>query len=114
MNSSTRANLMGRPVLVILRAGDRSLHTRWFDREGPQVRSWDLHISYYGDDPEAFNDRPPDVTMTREKGSKIAGTAECISKLGKRVDDYDFVWLPDDDLDCDRKTLNSFFQIVCE
>src|SRR2546423_553078 len=43
--------------LVIVRAGDTSLHENWL--AGPVDRNWDLIVSYYGDDPERF--RAPDV-----------------------------------------------------
>jgi hypothetical protein len=99
-----------RPVLVILRAGDSSLHPKWLDNK--LERNWDLHLSYYGDELDPFPDRPSDVTLTREKGTKSQGTVVCLEKLGDRLDDYDWIWLPDDDLSADCATLNRFFDIV--
>jgi len=38
----------------------------------------------------------------------------CLEKLGSRIDEYDWIWLPDDDLLADLATLNRFFEIVAE
>jgi len=103
-----------RRVLVILRAGDQSLHPEWFMNARPESRNWDLHISYFGDLRRPFRNRYPDVTLSFEKGTKSEGTVACIGKLGSRVDEYDWIWLPDDDLLADLPTLNRFFEIVAE
>jgi hypothetical protein len=103
-----------RRVLVVLRAGDTSLHTEWLQGAAPESRSWDLHLSYFDDRVFPFPDRPSDVTLSFEKGTKATGTVACLNKLGKRVEAYDWVWLPDDDLKADLPTLNRFFDIVAE
>src|SRR2546421_13104875 len=46
---------MTRPNLVIVRAGDHSLHPRWFDGKGDD-RQWDLMVSYFGDNPVKHRD----------------------------------------------------------
>jgi hypothetical protein len=103
-----------RRVLVILRAGDESLHPEWFKGAPAESRNWDLHLSYFGDQGAPFADRPADVTLSFEKGTKSMGTAACLDKLGGRVAAYDAVWLPDDDLRIDMSTLNRFFDIFAE
>ena len=103
-----------RRVLVIVRAGEGSLHPAWLKGGDPETRNWDLHISYYGDQEAPFPDRPSDVTLSFEKGTKATGTVACLNKLGERLSHYDWFWLPDDDLDADLPTLNNFFQIVKE
>jgi hypothetical protein len=103
-----------RRVLVILRAGDQSLHPEWFTNARPESRNWDFHISYFGDLKRPFRNRNPDVTLSFEKGTKSVGTVACLEKLGSRVDKYDWVWLPDDDLWTDLANLNRFFDIVAE
>jgi len=103
-----------RRVLVILRTGDQSLHPEWFTNARPESRNWDFHISYFGDLRRPFRNRYPDVTLSFEKGTKSEGTALCLEKLGNRVDEYDWIWLPDDDLLADLATLNRFFEIVAE
>jgi hypothetical protein len=103
-----------RRVLVILRAGDDSLHVEWLQGAPPETRNWDLHLSYFGDRPDPFPDRPSDVTLSFEKGTKAIGTVACLDKLDKRIGDYAWIWLPDDDLRADLPTLNRFFDIVAQ
>ena len=103
-----------RRVLVVVRAGDTSLHTEWLQGAAPESRSWDLHLSYFDDRVFPFPGRPSDVTLSFEKGTKATGIVACLNKLGKRVEAYDWIWLPDDDLKADLPTLNRFFDIVQE
>jgi Protein of unknown function (DUF707)/Protein of unknown function (DUF616) len=103
-----------RRVLVVVRAGDASLHPGWLQGASPESRNWDLHLSYFGKQHDPFPDRPADVTLSVENGTKATGTVACLNKLGYRVSAYDWVWLPDDDLKADLPTLNRFFAIVCE
>jgi hypothetical protein len=39
--------------LVLLRAGDTSLHSHWMGASGEE-RNWDLVLNYFGDDPDKF------------------------------------------------------------
>jgi hypothetical protein len=103
-----------RRMLVVLRAGDMSLHTEWLQGAPPESRTWDLHLSYFGDQSDPFPNRPADVTLSFELGTKATGTIACLDKLGERVASYDWVWLPDDDLSVNLPTLNRFFDIVRE
>jgi hypothetical protein len=103
-----------RRVLVIVRAGDESLHPQWLRQTPRQQRHWDLHISYFGDLRRPFRNRDSDITLSFEKGTKSIGTAECLAKLGNRIDDYDWFWLPDDDLAVDLPTINRFFELVAQ
>lgn len=105
---------MARRVLVILRAGDQSLHPEWFTGAPGEDRNWDFHISYFGDLRRPFRNRSSDITLSFEKGTKSQGTVACLAKLGARIDDYDWIWLPDNDLWADLATLNRFFDIVGE
>ena len=106
--------MSGRRVLVVLRAGDTSLHPSWLRGSLNEERNWDLHLSYFGDQPLPFKDRAGDIALSFEKGTKAIGTATCIKKLGDRIWSYDWIWLPDDDLAADLTTLNRFFEIVAE
>ena len=45
-----------RRFLVVVRAGDTSLHPTWVDPGRP--RSFDLVVSYYGRDPQKYRDGP--------------------------------------------------------
>lgn len=103
-----------RRVLVILRAGDQSLHPQWFVGAVGERRNWDLHLSYFGGLRRPFRHRGADVTLSFEQGTKAAGTVACLEKLGDRLDHYDWIWLPDDDLWTNLPNLNRFFEIVAE
>lgn len=105
---------LARRMLLIVRAGDRSLHPMWLKGASEQDRSWDLHISYYGDSSEPFGDRPADVTLSREKGPKFLGLLSAISSLGDRIDQYDYIGFPDDDLACNGQTWNRFLEVILE
>src|SRR5262249_16816923 len=101
-----------RRVLVIVRAGDDSLHPSWLKGGVRDERTWDLHLSYFGDQSNPFSDRPKDVTISFEKGTKAHGTVACLRGLDKRIWSYDWVWLPDDDLAADLDTVNRFFALI--
>jgi hypothetical protein len=94
--------------LVILRAGDASLHEQWLD--GDAERNWDLIINYFGDDPARY--RNDDVRRIDSKGPKWPALHDLIQKLGEDVFCYDRVWLPDDDLRATKDDINLFFDIV--
>jgi hypothetical protein len=103
-----------RRALVVLRAGDTSLHPAWLNGPSHETRNWDLHLSYFGDHANPFADRPSDVTLSYEKGPKSLGTVACMRKLAERIKSYDWVCFPDDDLAADLVTLNRFFAVVEE
>lgn len=94
-----------------MRAGDKSFHPNWLQNEGAG-RLWDMHISYYGAEADPYPDRPADVTVTREQGTKFPGLAECLRKLGPRLDRYAYIGLPDDDLIADCRIWNRAFEIM--
>jgi uncharacterized protein DUF707 len=104
----------GRRVLVIARVGDDSRHPGWLEGAPPKSRIWDLHLSYFGDRTNPYADRPDDVTLSFEKGTKAIGSVACLNKLGYRIAAYDWVWIPDDDLRTDLSNLNRFFAVVSE
>jgi hypothetical protein len=80
--------------LVIVRAGDTSLHPTWLPLSG--VRSWDLVVSYFGDDPDRY--RVPDVKRIDGKGPKWQGLHRLLERNLDLLDRYEYVWLPDDDI----------------
>lgn len=119
LDAGSRAT-SGRPVqmaessrrfLLVVRAGDKSLHPSWLADSGVE-RNWDLHVSYYGDQDDPFPHDPADVTITREKGPKFKGLLSALRKIEARLDQYDYVGFPDDDLSCTGATWTRFFHIV--
>ena len=86
---------MSERCLVIVRAGDASLHEAWLGPVG-QPRDWDLVVNYFGDDPERY--RRPDVLRIDGKGPKWIGLQNALTQGGLDWRAYDRIWLPDDDL----------------
>ncbi|MGX7872659.1 hypothetical protein ACVDG5_007265 [Mesorhizobium sp. ORM6] len=102
----------GRPLtgaasrnLVIVRAGDSSLHRGW-EADDPGCE-FDLIVSYYGSDPSAF--RQPYENRVDYKGGKWDGIHALLSQQPDLLDRYQYIWLPDDDLEADRATIETMF-----
>lgn len=94
-----------RNCLILVRAGDRSLHPQWLAPE----REWDLAVSYYGDFPERY--RGQYDLLHCFKGSKWQGICNFLDTHADLVARYEWLWLPDDDLFCDAATIDRFFAI---
>jgi hypothetical protein len=91
--------------LVIVRAGDSSLHRGWgADQPGC---GFDLIVSYYGSDPSAF--RLPYERRVDQRGGKWDGLFALFRQRPDLLQRYQYFWLPDDDLDADRKTIEAIF-----
>jgi len=99
-----------RRYLLIVRAGDRSLHPGWLNG----ARDWDLHISYFGDQEKPYGDLPEGVTLSREKGPKYIGLKDCLDANSHFLSDYAHIGLPDDDLACDAAVWNTAFHVLDE
>ena len=67
--------------LVIVRAGDASLHEQWLAGDGE--RNWDLIVNYFGDDPARY--RNEDVRRIDSKGPKWPALHDLIQELGQEV-----------------------------
>ncbi|WP_420587338.1 hypothetical protein [Ruegeria sp.] len=92
--------------LVVVRAGSKSLHHRWQDIPYEQ-RRYDLLISFFSD--EAFEQFVPEpgVEAVLVKGGKWDGLYKTL--MDRDLDQYDYYWLPDDDLDISAEDVNSLF-----
>lgn len=84
--------------LVIVCAGDNSLHTSW-GRDG-----YELWVIYYGNNPEIGDSyRENADKFFSDKGLKL-GLIRKLCLLNYRLtqkfdfSDYDYIWIPDDDL----------------
>lgn len=107
MNTQTQFR-PGRRNLVIVRAGNNSLHPNWL--AGAGKRSWDLLVNYFGDDPDKYKDQ--DIVRIDSKGPKWPALKELIEAHRDIVDRYDYIWLPDDDIDCRAADIERMFEIV--
>ncbi len=96
--------------LVVVRAGDQSLHPTWMLPQ--EKRSWDLVISYYGEDPDRY--RNPSATRIDHKGSKWQGLSALFESGQIDLDRYRNIWLPDDDISIHGEDIDRFFQLFDE
>lgn len=83
--------------LVMVRAGDDSLHRTWLDGAGDN-RSWDLVVSWYGDGP--YQTVADELVLSR-KGGKFDVYQEHLTAFPELLDGYDLIWFADDDLVAD-------------
>jgi hypothetical protein len=93
--------------LVLARVGPGSLHQRWIDHSTP--RDWDLYLSPYAPiAPEAGAGCEVGPVIS---GPKWSGVREVLNGWdGWR--DYDYVWLPDDDIDASQATIGAMFDVA--
>jgi hypothetical protein len=99
--------MANRKNLVIVRAGDSSLHEEWLT--GSSDRNWDLIVNYFGDDPQRY--RKDGVRRIDSKGPKWPALHDLIEKYSEAIFDYERIWLPDDDLRATTDGINSLFDI---
>lgn len=93
--------------LVIVRAGDASLHPQWLAGAGD--RNWDLVVSYFGKDPAIY--RINDVVRIDSTGPKWAPLQRLMLDHPEYLDRYDYIWFPDDDLAMTKQDMNRFFDL---
>lgn len=98
--------MANRRNLVLLRAGDSSIHPAWLNAPGEE-RNWDLIINYFGDDPNIF--KGDDWLRIDSKGPKLLALHEFILKYEDLISNYDYIWLPDEDLSCTCRSINLLF-----
>ncbi|WP_119155607.1 hypothetical protein [Caldimonas tepidiphila] len=98
--------LRHRRNLIIVRAGDRSLHREWTAGED---RDFDLFVSYYGSkgtpwlyDGEYHEHRP---------GPKWPCLAELLAEQPELIERYDAFWLPDDDISASTEVIDRMFAL---
>lgn len=105
MNTDTPAGARRRN-LVVLRAGDKSLHREWIAAPG---RSFDLFISYYGSEPDRHRADADHYEM--RKGPKWPCIGELLAARPDLVEHYEAFWFPDDDLSADTETIDRMFAL---
>jgi hypothetical protein len=97
----------GKRNLIICRAGESSLHPAWLNP--PAYKNFDLWVNYYGATPGKYA-RTCDL-YRESKGIKYPEIHRFIIENIDRVIEYDAVWLPDDDLRCDARTIHEMFEL---
>jgi len=93
--------------LVVARVGAKSLHPVWIDPNSP--RNWDVLLVPYEPIP---SHRELDCHVGEVvAGPKWSGLREVLNTWdGWR--DYDYVWLPDDDIQADQAAINRMFDVA--
>jgi hypothetical protein len=91
--------------LVLARVGAGSLHPTWIS--GAEPRDWDLHLVPFQPVPEETADV---VVSDVIPGPKWVGLREYLRRWdGWR--DYDYVWMPDDDIAVTQATISALFEV---
>jgi hypothetical protein len=103
--SARVATTSGARFLVVVRAGDTSLHPQWTDDLA--TRDWDLVVSYYGDDPRRFRD--DGALRLDDKGQKLGGLHSLLTREAFWRG-YDYIWLPDDDVAIAQQDVSELFR----
>ena len=120
VKSNTGEEKMGENVirngsrnLIILRAGDSSLHGSWLGKSSDD-RHFDVHISYFG---KIGTPRPFDQHMSISydyQSNKWPGLAAAVQSGAFSLDDYDYIALPDDDIVASAEAWNLGFAMARE
>ena len=90
--------------LVVLRAGDASLHPQWI---AAAERDFDLFISYYGNTPGRWREHADGYEERR--GPKWPALADLLRERPELLNDYATFWFPDDDLAASAPTIDRMF-----
>lgn len=97
---------MARKNVVIVRAGDTSLHTQWVTTAD---RSWDIVVSFYGVPSECRIQACDFIHFCR--GSKWEGVSDFVNGNADFLAAYDYIWIPDDDILTSAENINTFFDL---
>lgn len=95
-----------KPYLALFRAGPSSLHPAAVERLDAQ--SFDYALSWFGDDAP---DAPAAVFVHRQKGAKWPGLEQTLMAHWDTIQQYRYLWLPDDDLLCVPEDVSRMFAI---
>jgi hypothetical protein len=90
--------------LVVVRAGDASLHRQWLDAPD---RDFDLFISYYGRSPGRHREDADHYEM--RPGPKWPAIADLLEEHSGMLHAYDAFWFPDDDLAASGPVIDRMF-----
>jgi hypothetical protein len=96
--------------LVVVWAGDASLHLEWL-KETMSV-NFDILVSYYGDTPDKFKDGVQYYAAAKDL--KWSGLSKLLSQRPDLFAAYDAVWVPDDDILTTGKTISQMFDLFHE
>lgn len=98
-----------KPYLAVFRAGPSSLHPEAVARL--QAQNFDFALSWFGDGPPHAADGA--VFVHHQKGAKWPGLEQTLRTHWETIQQYRYIWLPDDDLLCVPEDVSRLFAI-CE
>ena len=99
-----------RKHLVLAAVGDESVHSAWL-MDG--ARSYDVALAYSGDQPGRFAD-DADYYVER-KGMKFSLLHDFTrNELARVAFDYDYIWMPDDDVKADSWQIERLFALAAK
>jgi len=96
--------------LIVSPVGDDSQHSSWLDAAGE--RQFDLALIYFGGQPGRY--RADADYYLAERGFKFHLIEQMLRQIGSRLDDYEYVWLPDDDIASATRDINRLFAVAGE
>jgi hypothetical protein len=99
-----------KPYLALFRSGPNSLHPHCVERLAEQ--NFDYALSWFGDEPPKVADGA--VFVHLQKGAKWPGLEQTIAAHWDLIQQYRYVWLPDDDLLCVPEDVSRMFAICDE
>jgi hypothetical protein len=98
-------NLSNKKFLIIIPAGDNSYHIKWYNSS-----IYDLCVIYFGNNDEISSQYKTNSDLFfRNKGPKWQLIRYVINKIN--IDNYKYIWLPDDDLDISKSNIEELFKI---
>lgn len=100
---------MGKENLVIVRAGDASLHSAWLDLPY-QERSFDTFISFYSKNAYDAFSPSEGVQAVYQEGGKWDSISLALAQVDYQR--YERIWLPDDDVLIDGLQVDKLFAIA--
>lgn len=107
MPNSNRKNI------VVVRAGENSMHKGFLDLPYAE-RDYDVIVSYFDRNAYEHHCDEPGVKAHFCLGGKWDGLYETLNWMGDALDCYEFIWLPDDDIETDATTINRMFSLMRE
>ncbi|SEC69956.1 hypothetical protein [Paenibacillus sp. GP183] len=96
--------------LVIGRVGDTSIHQQWL--QPAEYKNFDLCLSYFGSTSGRYAN---ECDFYHElPGLKWPTVKDTIEAFGDGIDQYDAIWMPDDDISANASDINRMFQIFMQ
>lgn len=96
-----------RTNLVVVRAGDASLHEHWLVGD---TRNWDLAVDYFGDDSRSGEFANSADYFFTGKGPKYQRLYCLFTEVAPELcAQYECIWLPDDDLNTSGDAISGMF-----